>query len=141
MESKQDIRGYIKEHGIKPSYQRMKILEYLMKNKTHPTVDTIYRALVDDIPTLSKTTVYNTMGLFMDHKIVQMVTIEDNEVRYDADMTDHGHFKCMKCMNIYDFEINLKDTEIKGIEMFKVEEKHIYFKGICGMCGSGGEKQ
>ena len=54
-----DIGNYLKKHNIKPSYQRMKIFQYLLDNHNHPTVDTIYRALCTEIPTLSKTTVYN----------------------------------------------------------------------------------
>ena len=38
-----DIGNYLKEHNIKPSYQRMKIFQYLLDNHNHPTVDTIYR--------------------------------------------------------------------------------------------------
>ena len=42
----------------------------------HPTVDEIYQALVDHIPTLSKTTVYNTLRLLMEHGVVRMLTID-----------------------------------------------------------------
>jgi len=59
-----DIGNYLKNHDIKPSYQRMKIFQYLLDNHVHPTVDTIYKALCPEIPTLSKTTVYNTLNLF-----------------------------------------------------------------------------
>ena len=45
------------EHGIKPSMQRMAVMEYLMTHRTHPTVDEIYTALHPSMPTLSKTTV------------------------------------------------------------------------------------
>ncbi|MBE9492712.1 MAG: transcriptional repressor, partial [Bacteroidetes bacterium] len=56
----ENVAQYLKSHGIKPSYQRVRVFEYLIKNKSHPTVDTVYKALADEIPTLSKTTVYNT---------------------------------------------------------------------------------
>ena len=36
-----DIGNYLKKHDIKPSYQRMKIFQYLLDNHNHPTVDTI----------------------------------------------------------------------------------------------------
>ena len=39
-----DIGEYLKEHSIKPSYQRMKVFQYLQENKNHPTVDMIYKA-------------------------------------------------------------------------------------------------
>ena len=130
----QDVGEYLKKSGIKPSYQRIKIYEYLMGTKSHPTVDVIYKALVRDIPTLSKTTVYNTLNLFIENGITQLLTIEENETRYDADISLHGHFKCTACGKVYDFSVDqefLKPAELEG---FKVEEQHLYFKGFCSVC-------
>ena len=58
------LQEHLIKNGINPSFQRLKILEYLMNNDTHPTVDNIYNALIDIIPTISKTTIYNTLKLF-----------------------------------------------------------------------------
>jgi Fe2+ or Zn2+ uptake regulation protein len=129
-----DISTYLASKGIKPSYQRIRILEYLINYRTHPTVDEIYKNLVKEIPTLSKTTVYNTLNLFVDKNIVAPITIEENEIRFDADTSLHGHFKCEKCKKIYDFSIDLAKTYIDGINNFIVNERHVYFKGICNEC-------
>ena len=99
----ENIKEYLLEHNIKPSYSRIHIMEYLLSKKSHPTVDEIYKELAKDIPTLSKTTVYNTLSIFADNNIARVVTIEDNETRYDADMLNHGHFKCKSCGVVYDF--------------------------------------
>ena len=130
----ENVGEYLKEIGIKPSYQRMKIYEFLLQNRIHPTVDTIYRALNKEIPTLSKTTVYNTLNLFIEKKIVNILVIEENETRYDAYLELHGHFKCEKCGNIYDIEMNSDTLDLAGLEGFEIKEKHIYFKGICKHC-------
>ena len=55
---------YLQGYGIKPSIQRIAIMDYLLTHKTHPSIEEIYLALCDEIPTLSKTTVYNTLKLF-----------------------------------------------------------------------------
>ena len=39
-----DVGEYLKKHDIKPSYQRIKIFEYLLNNRKHPTVDVIFKA-------------------------------------------------------------------------------------------------
>ncbi|MDD5601190.1 MAG: transcriptional repressor, partial [Actinomycetota bacterium] len=69
----------LKEKNIKPSYQRIKILEYLILRKNHPTVDEIFKDLIKEMPTLSKATVYNTLDLFKRSGLARVVTIEDNE--------------------------------------------------------------
>ena len=58
-----DISDTLLEKNIRPSHQRIKVMEFLLKNKIHPTVDYIYNELHEEIPTLSKTTVYNTLNL------------------------------------------------------------------------------
>ncbi|MDA3779619.1 MAG: transcriptional repressor, partial [Bacteroidales bacterium] len=103
-------------------------------NKNHPTVDMIYKELVNEIPTLSKTTVYNKLKLFHEKGIIIIVNIEDNETRFDADTSNHGHFKCIKCEKIYDFELTQGEINFPKLLDFSINEKHVYFKGICPDC-------
>ncbi len=130
----EDIGAYLKSHDIKPSFQRMKIFEYLITHRNHPTVEMIYKTLVKEIPTLSKTTVYNTLNLFVDKKIAIVIVIEENETRYDADMEIHGHFKCEECSSVYDIDVEAEKIQIKSLDNFQINEHHLYFKGICDRC-------
>lgn len=130
----ENLVDYLLQNHIKPSYPRLKVLEYLIKNRNHPTVDQIYQELVQEMPTLSKTTVYNSLNTLIKVNLVQLITIEDNETRYDADISSHGHFKCGVCGKIYDFSIQLKTLETTGLDLFRITEKSVYFKGFCPGC-------
>ncbi|MBN1468763.1 MAG: transcriptional repressor [Fusobacteriaceae bacterium] len=130
----ENIGDYLKKHEIKPSYQRIKVFEYLLNTKEHPTVDDIYRALVDEIPTLSKTTVYNTLNLFIEKQIAVVIVIEENETRYDVEMNFHGHFKCEKCGKVSDVDIDPEVINFDSLNEFQINEHHLYFKGICKDC-------
>ena len=123
----------LKKYCIYPSYHRIKVIEYLAKHKTHPTVDIIYQELLKKIPTLSKTTVYNTLKLFVEKGIVLVLAIDKNELRYDYNTIPHAHFKCEKCGGIYDIEIPEIESLIR-LKDFKVIEFHLYIKGICKKC-------
>lgn len=127
-------RKYLKEHDIKPSTIRIKILQYLKDNKYHPTVDEIYKELIEDIPTLSKTSIYNTLELFLEKNIVNLVSIDDKESRYDIDTSAHGHFKCEICNKIYDFNINTSNISEEDIKGFIINKRKIYYEGICKDC-------
>lgn len=122
------------KRNITPTHQRVMILKYLVGNPCHPTVDRIFNALRDQIPTLSKATVYNTLDVFIDAKLVRVLSIEDNETRYDIVMENHGHFKCGSCGNIYNFEVDIDRFETKGLNDFLITEKNVYFGGICPAC-------
>lgn len=130
----ESIRKHLTDHGVKASLPRVKIYEYLIQHRVHPTVDDIYNSLNEELLTLSKTTVYNTLNLFVKNHIVTQVLIEDNEVRYDADMSNHGHFKCKVCEKVFDFEYDISEYPIKGLAGFHGEEYHTYVKGTCNKC-------
>ena len=129
-----NIAHHLNSNNIKPSVQRIKIFEYLYNSKNHPTVDTIYCQLAGEIPTLSKTTVYNTLKLFIENGITSSLIIDGNEARYDAIMKKHAHFKCNDCGYIYDIEINdlkLKNSQLAG---FEIGETNIHLIGKCKKC-------
>ena len=134
MMNKSEITNYLLKNEVKPSLQRLNIYQYLIEKKNHPTVDKIYQDLIHDIPTLSKTTIYNTLKLFVDKGVVMIVNIENNEVRYDADTSSHGHFKCEKCKKIYDIKIDISKLNLIHLENHTIKEAHLYFKGICENC-------
>lgn len=125
---------------IRPSVQRIAIYKYIYEHKNHPTVDTIYTALNPSYPTLSRTTVYNTLHLFAENNLVQAIKIEDDELRYDANMAPHLHFKCLKCGKIYDIfdSRNLPQFNMKCIELmpkgFSVEHIQTCIWGLCSEC-------
>ncbi len=128
------LKRSLKEQGIHLSHQRLKVLEYLLSHEGHPSADQIYRELRDQMATLSKATVYNTLNLFAEAGIIRAVNIEGYEVRYDSIMQPHGHFKCQRCGRIYDFEIDSDALAFQGLGRFQIRQKDVYFKGVCAEC-------
>lgn len=130
----EQAKKLLKQNGVNPSIQRIIILKCLMANHKHFTAKDIYNIISKEIPTLSKTTVYNTVKLFVDKGILQTIKVEEDETRYDIRSEMHAHFRCKKCGNIYDLEkeIIIKDTE--EIEGHLIEEKSICYSGICKKC-------
>jgi len=130
----EEIIKKLEDNGIQASYQRMKIFEFLVKNRIHPTVEDIYSSLSAKIPTLSKTTIYNTLKILVDKKIVSQVTVEENEVRYDYSESSHLHFKCKRCGALYDIFHKCGLLNEKEIDGHSIDEHHLYLKGLCRNC-------
>ena len=128
-----NISIYLSGYGIRPSHQRIKIMHYLLKNATHPTADEVFESLRKQIPTLSKTTVYNTLKLFVENGAAMYVGIDEKNRHYDGTLYPHAHFRCKDCGCIIDLPI---DTEQYFPKDFagRIEETHFYLKGLCEKC-------
>lgn len=126
----------LETHGVHPSVQRISIMKYLLEHKTHPNVDEIYNALSTEMPTLSRTTVYNTLKLLVSHGAAQALTIDEKNNCFDADTSPHAHFLCHRCGKIYDMRLQEESERNMASRMdgFLVEEIHHYYKGICKDC-------
>ncbi len=120
------------DKGVKPSALRLEIYEYLDAHRTHPTVEEIYSDLVKIYPTLSKTTVYNTVKLLGETGIIKAISIEGFRTRYDANTAFHGHFLCKKCDHVKDVHlITCPDFPEEG---YSVEDQDVYYFGVCKDC-------
>ena len=123
----------LKEKGLKITHQRLAILKYLDQNREHPTADQIYTDLKADNPSLSKTTVYNTLEALVENGIVCGLTITPNEQRFDIKGGQHHHFICKVCGVITDLDVPCSYLK-KVYKENRIEEVHGYFKGTCKNC-------
>jgi len=128
-----NISIYLSGYGIRPSVQRIAIMRYLLKNLTHPTADEVFESLKRQIPTLSKTTVYNTLKLFVENGAAIYVGIDEKNARFDGVVNPHAHFRCKECGSIVDLPINSDNfipKDFNGV----IDETYFYLKGLCEKC-------
>lgn len=127
-------REQLLQHEISPSFTRVKILEYIQDSKHHPTVDDIFSSLIDELPTLSKTTVYNVLNLFEEKNIVKSLLLDKTVTRYEMVEEEHAHFKCNVCGSVFD--IPKPEIIMPTLRGFTIEEDEVTFKGTCSDCSS-----
>ena len=124
---------YLQEKGIKPSYTRRRIWDFMSQTNSHPTVDQIYQELSHEIPTLSKTTVYNTLSLFLEKEMVKDIPGEDG-VRYERKDHFHGHLQCSQCGAVVDVPVEvLPQPSHAGLV---INDITVVFRGLCPQCAS-----
>lgn len=126
-----DIKNTLIDYGIQPSYTRIRIYEVLKLSEVHLSAEDIYIKLIDNIPTLSRTTVYNTLSLFAKKGIISEVPVYGKALKYDANNKAHGYFKCRICDGVFD--IGAKE-ETFSKEGYKVEKIDVFYYGICNKC-------
>ena len=129
------VKKYLVAHDVKPSIQRIAVMNYLLNNLTHPTVDEIYTNLSPNMPTLSRTTVYSTLKLLAEKGAVTQLTIDEKNVRYDSCTDPHAHFICLGCGCVHDVApIYLDKVNLGKYKNLRIVETQVYYKGYCPEC-------
>ena len=116
--------------------QKSLIFYYLMGVKTHPTAEKVYEEVKKKIPNISQGTVYRVLNNFKAKGKIQAIDTKDN-VHFDADISDHAHFICEKCGNVFDVMdecsecgiLKNKKTKVGSINSYKIN-----FYGECRNC-------
>ncbi len=121
--------------GLRQTFQRRKILEFLISTDSHPTAGAIYKKIVKDIPTVSRTTVYNTVNKLAEEGIIKCIKTKDSQMRFDAKTEPHYHFVCSKCGKIYDIGVCCKNVLNYDVGGHKIEDVFICYSGVCKACG------
>ncbi|MDE6118105.1 MAG: transcriptional repressor [Duncaniella sp.] len=131
-----DLLEQLSAHGVKPSAQRLLILRFLMENRVHPNVDEIYQALLPEHPTLSRTTVYNTLKLLTAAGIIRCIDVGGSYgARWDFSHHDHAHFLCMSCGRVTDIDF---ENHTPSFPLppggFEVQATEVNLRGMCPEC-------
>lgn len=120
----------IADCGLRPSPQRIAVASYVLANRTHPTVDEIYTDIKATCPSLSKTTVYNTLRALVESNCIIELTIEPGTSRFDGTTSPHAHFRCNSCKRIFDIDM----PHIPKLSDFDVSNVQVYLSGLCPCC-------
>jgi Fur family peroxide stress response transcriptional regulator len=136
-ESLDFFRKKCRENKLKITPQRIVIFKELHNSKDHPYAEVLYKRVKKIMPDISLDTVNRTLLTFSKIGLVKNVEGYGEPRRYDPDLKNHHHFRCLKCNSIIDFEykpyddISIPDSFEKG---FSIINKKVLLEGYCGKC-------
>jgi len=120
--------------------QKSFILDYLRSVKTHPSAETVYKEVKKKLPSISQGTVYRVLNNFKEKGEVLAIDTKDT-VHFDGDITDHAHFICEKCGNVFDVMSECSECGIlknkttrKVPQVGIINHYKINFYGVCNKC-------
>lgn len=82
----------LRKHGINPTHQRLEIAYALFSRQEHLSAEQIMAIVNERHCETSKATVYNTLNLFLEKKLVREVIVDPSKVFYDPNTDPHHHF-------------------------------------------------
>jgi Fur family transcriptional regulator, iron response regulator len=90
--SREQVAERLRRSGINLTHQRLEIAYVLFSRMEHLSADQILTAVNQPHAATSKATVYNTLKLLLDNKLIREVIVDPNRVFFDPNTEPHHHF-------------------------------------------------
>ena len=120
----------LRNSGLRPTKQRIKICEVLFNKETtfHFTINDLVKIIETEAnEKISLATVYNTIHAFEKKGYLKEIPIDSNQSYFDTNVTDHHHFFDISEKKLIDLDqvdvgpINIKKSipgkKIKSVEV------------------------
>ncbi|GMQ56807.1 Fur family transcriptional regulator [Vallitalea sediminicola] len=143
--SSEDFKKMLKEKGFKLTTQRRTVLDVLQNNEgDHLTAEEIYEIVRKKCPEIGLATVYRTIQLLHELKLIDKLNLDDGFIRYEIGKFNddnhhhhHHHLICERCGKVIEVEDDLMESIEIGFESkynFTVTNHKVKFYGICRNC-------
>ncbi len=136
----------VKEQLHKASYkltpQREATVRVLLENEAdHLSAEDVYLKVKDKAPEIGLATVYRTLELLAELKVVDKINFGDGVARFDLRKEGakhfHHHMVCMECGAVDEIEEDLLEDVERRVEKefnFKILDHRLTFHGVCHRC-------
>lgn len=81
----------LREAGIPVTLQRVEIARAFLSWPAHLSADQVLERVRESVPDTSRATVYNTLKLFRDKKLVRELIVDPERIVYDSNTAPHYH--------------------------------------------------
>jgi Fur family transcriptional regulator, iron response regulator len=112
--SKDDLADRLRACGINPTRQRIEIAHALFSRFEHLSADQVLAIVNQRQPETSRATVYNTLNLFVETKLIREVIVDPDRVFYDPNTAPHYHIYNVETGELTD--IDAQDVRIEGLQ-------------------------
>jgi Fe2+ or Zn2+ uptake regulation protein len=123
--------------GLKVTGPRMVLLAALEQDGSHPTAEQLYETLRPLHPSLSLSTVYQTLDTFIRTGLCRRVSDAGDRLRVDGTPQDHDHAVCRTCGTIFDIDRQLLPLPIPPTQLphgLTVTGLRVEYEVICAVC-------
>ena len=138
-ELREAFRKYLKDHGIRYTTARRKILDVVLDMRDHFEAEQVLYLLRERGHRVGKATVYRTLPLLVDCGILKQVRFDAKLAHYEHAFGEapHDHMVCRRCGRIIEFssdEIVELRRRIAQRHHFHVTSHRFQLTGLCWEC-------
>ena len=138
-ELREVFRKYLRDHGIKCTGARRKILDAVLDLHEHFEAEQVLELLRQRGWKVGKATVYRTLPLLVDCGILKQVRFDVKQAHYEHAFGEspHDHMVCRRCGRIIEFssdEVEELRARIARRYRFHVTGHRFQLSGLCWDC-------
>jgi Fur family transcriptional regulator, ferric uptake regulator len=136
--STRDLRELLVRKGVRPTRQRLLVLEELAAERDDATAQTLWQRLRGHDEGVGLATVYRTLTLLHDHGVVDALSHHGSErcYRLCAD-GHHHHLLCERCHRVVEIDECTLGPWVEDVARrhgFVASDHHVEINGLCGAC-------
>lgn len=122
-EIKEVFVRYLKENNHRITNERILILDAALSMEDHFDADELFMKMKESFLKVSRATVYKTLELMSECKILTKHHFKDDRSRYEKEIgrENHYHIICLECKHIFEFT----EPKIERILKKICDEKHL----------------
>ncbi|MBB5326298.1 Fur family ferric uptake transcriptional regulator [Anoxybacillus tepidamans] len=136
------IKKLLHTAGYKLTPQREATVRVLLEHEEdHLSAEDVYLLVKEKSPEIGLATVYRTLELLTELKIVDKINFGDGVSRYDLRQEGathfHHHLVCIECGSVAEIQEDLLEEVEAIVERdwkFKIKDHRLTFHGICYRC-------
>ncbi|TDM04301.1 Fur family transcriptional regulator [Macrococcus carouselicus] len=136
------IKDQLHAASYKLTPQRESTVRVLLENEAdHLSAEDVFLKVRESSPEIGLATVYRTLELLAELKVVDKINFGDGVARFDLRKEGaehfHHHLVCMECGAVDEIEEDLLGEVEKKVErdyQFKIMDHRLTFHGICHRC-------
>lgn len=134
-----ELKERCRQAGLSLTHQRLVIYEALQQMGEHPSPEAVYDRVKEHLPSVSLATVYNNIKTFVEHGLLQELSVHHGSLRLEKNLIAHHHLVCTRCKAIEDIgeaefdAIRLKNPPPNG---FVVHRLSVEVLGLCKACAA-----
>jgi Fur family ferric uptake transcriptional regulator len=136
----EELRRRLAEKGVRPTSQRVRVLEVLAGERDDATAQEIHRRLRERGDRIGLATVYRALALLGDHGVVDVLAHHRGEMCYRLCGDEHHHhLLCSSCHRV----LELEECELEGwidsiaaSHGWVADEHRLEVTGLCGDCAA-----
>lgn len=132
-----NLAEQLKKAGYKLTPARRAVIEVLETETNHPSHQQILEEGQKIYPKLSRATVYRTMELLVELRLVRPLYLNNPTQRFVSALGGHHHLVCSGCGQIFEFDYCTVDRlalELSEKYEFQIFSHLLEFHGLCKRC-------